>query len=188
MENLNEMYTDSVEKLAKLNMQNNNYMFSYDWYFKSEEMLSNFNWKMQGIKQKLVYDDFDILKDLETGYQFHQKENPNKPIIGDAIQMPDGKFVYVCHSWDDHAQTTPHGSFGLFGNIEKASLSYSGGLDSGMKLRDIYLTDEEHLINVWFCHKGVLQAHCGIRANIKCRVWKCKPGSNLSGVITERNY
>lgn len=72
--NLNEMYTDSVEKLALLNMQNNNYMFSYDWYFKSEEMLSNFNWKMQGIKQKPVYDDFDILQDLETGYQFHQKK------------------------------------------------------------------------------------------------------------------
>lgn len=169
--------TETAEQLAKDNLFNRNYDFkTADYIWGQTGKLEYYN-EPQYIKDK-VNKDLEILK--KDNQKFLDRER-SVPAVGDALLLPNGKYVYFCHVWDDHAQTTIMGSFCLFGS----GFSYSGGLDSGLKLEDIKLTDKEYGLPVWFPHNGSLQAQCAIYATAKTRVWKCKKGADLSGVIWE---
>ena len=170
--------TDTAEKLARYNVQNNNYQF------KTADWDNNFtlDWANESERTKdLITKDFDIIQGYEKAFLTIERK---APINGDALILPTGETVYFCHTWDKSAQTTPAGSFCTLGG----GMSYSGGLDSGVKLDDIYLTDEEAVLTCWFPHRGYLQAHSAIYAKIRTKVWRCKEGADLSGVQTKRNY
>lgn len=132
-----------------------------------------------GVDLKKVKADFILLKKFEKAHiaNYH---NSKLPVEGDCIFLPDGQVVYFCSVLDEKGQTCESGSFCLHNN---GYVSFSaGGLDSGIALSDVYLTDEFYVLPIWFCHEGRLCAGCGIYANIRCRVWKTKEGADLSGI------
>lgn len=165
MENLlnNPGLTNSTDKLAELNKFNKNY-FAYAG--------------TSGIfNLKAIAEDFELLKEYSCAYQ--KKFIFNEPIIGDCLQLPDGQIVYFCHIHTDSIQTCPGGSFHL---SPSGFLSFSGGLDSGISISDIELSNEKSALPIWFCHRGFLTAGSAIYARIECRVWKTKSGADLSGI------
>lgn len=175
---------ESPTDLAVRNM----YVGVYDFDINDLYSFEGNTFDLRECNQKLIQDiieDYETLNKIES---YHLQDSSSLiPIIGNALQMPDGKFVYFCKIWNDHAQTTPAGSFHIDLNQSKDSIisSYSGGLDHGIKLDDIIQTNEETLLPIWFCHKGILKANNGVYATIKTRVWKTKPGADLSGIKTE---
>lgn len=173
--------TATPKDLADQNQFNQNYKFSTPdaWNF----TLKSWDYELESEQaKKLVEADFAILKACETAFLARQPQTPKN---GDALLMPCGGIVYFCHTWNDSAQTTPGGSFALNDN---GGISYSGGLDSGMKLGDIYLSDETAYLPVWICHNNFLKAGARVNGTVKTRVWKCKANADLSGVQLKRSY
>lgn len=165
--------TSTTEQLALLNQWNQNYHFKTPDYFNK----SAFNFTDEsGFMQDIVKRDFDLLKEYENAF-LNRGDNSQK--VGDALLLPTGETVYFCHVWDDSVQTCGGGSFCL---SSSGFLSYSGGLDSGIKKDDIYLTEEFTPLYIWFCHRGYLTGGCSVQAFIKTRVWKCKDNADLSGI------
>jgi hypothetical protein len=153
--------TNDVESLATLNKYNAN----YSSYFGGE------------LNREAVSKDFSLLKGYTDAYQ--KRLSKSKPAVGDCLSLPDGQFVYFCCIHPTKAQTCKMGSFCL---TTVGTLSYSGGLDSGISLSEIELTNDRFVLPVWFYHNGHLCAGCAIYAHIECRVWKTKEGADLSGI------
>ena len=151
--------TVDVAGLAMLNQLNQNY-FGYPANVQSEKIAK----------------DFELLKEFTKAY--HSRYG-NEPSLGDCLLLPDRQIVYFCHVHDDSVQTCGGGSFHLSPN---GCISYSGGLDSGISIREIELTKEKQVLTVWFSHRGYLCAGCSIYANIECRVWRTKDQADLSGI------
>lgn len=171
--------TENINQLAELNKFNQNYNFTTaDYLTKGFDLEKEPKYKIKDLTE-----DFNHLKECEKAYL---TRGGSLPIVGDALLLPTGETVYFCHIWDESAQTTGGGSYSL---SKSGYLSYSGGLDSGVKLNDIYLTEDFTALRIWFCHKGYLTGGCAVYANIKTRVWKCKESADLSGVPQiERHY
>jgi hypothetical protein len=173
--------TATPKDLADQNQFNQNYYFNFSNAWDYERKQWNYDLESETSK-KLVEQDLEHLKECEDAFL---KRVSQKPKNGDALQMPCGNIVFFCHTWDDSAQTTPHGSFAL---SDSGYISYSGGLDNGMELKDIYLTDEFTYLPVWICHNKRLKAGCRVNATVKTRLWKCNEDADLSGVQIKRNY
>ena len=171
--------TETVEELAIINKFNVNYDFQTAIPYAQD--LFSFRYETDE-RRELVRKDFEVLSELKLNYLLASMKTL-VPMEGHALQLPNGEFVYICSVSKTKAQTTPGGSFGLFGEI-----TYSGGLDSGVLLEDIYKTSEDYLLPVWFCHEGRLGPHRGINAVIRTTVWKCKRTADISKVKTKRNY
>jgi hypothetical protein len=177
------MYTETAtpKDLADQNQFNQNFGFKTADAWDFEKKSWNYDLESDRAKQ-LVEKDFELLKECEKAFTARAPKHPKN---GDALVMPCGGLVYFCHTWDDSAQTTPNGSFAL---SDAGGISYSGGLDSGMKLADIYLTEETAFLPVWICHQNRLKAGARVNATVKTRVWKCLPEADLTGVQLRRNY
>lgn len=171
--------TNTAKDLASLNQFNQNYSFKTSDYFNKSKF--DFNAEGDRIKET-IQKDFNLLKEYEKAFL---SRGNNAPIVGDALLLPTGETVYFCHVWDDSVQTCGGGSFSL---TSSGFLSYSGGLDSGIKKHDIYLTDDFTALNIWFCHRGYLTGGCSIDAYIKTRIWKCKENADLSGIPQIERY
>ncbi len=104
--------------------------------------------------------------------------------IGDFIRLPYGIFVRVCHIWPDSLQTCSDGSFHLSGNYA----SYSGGLDSGVKVSDIVPTNETREGRVWIWKDGMSGANRGLDMMMNFRVFELKEGADTSGVPQVKNH
>ncbi len=131
------------------------------------------------VDMKKVEADFILLKKFEKAHIEHYHTS-SIPIEGDCIFLPDGQVVYFCSIISQTGQTCESGSFALY-NSGHVSFS-AGGLDPGILISDVYLTNEYYVLPIWFCHEGRLNGGCGINANIRCRVWKPKEGADLSGI------
>ncbi|AIM37400.1 hypothetical protein KO02_12390 [Sphingobacterium sp. ML3W] len=153
--------TNTVEKLAELNATNQNYIAFYN----------------APVNMQKVEKDFSLLLEYSNNYQ--KRHTENEPSLGDCLHLPDGQKVYFCHIWDDSVQTCGGGSYSL---TKSGYLSFSGGLDSGIRIDEMELTEETDALNIWFAHAGWLQANCSIIANIEVRVWKPKQNADLSGI------
>lgn len=162
MENLqNKNLTRDILDLKKLNQYNQNYVLCDGGQ----------------VNDELIEKDFLLLESYTIAY--HSKYTIEKPIVGDCILLPDGQYVYFCHIHEESAQTCAGGSFHL---SPSGFISYSGGLDSGIQISDIELTQEKYALPIWFSHRGYLCAGCAVNARIECRVWKTKTGADTSGI------
>jgi len=135
-------------------------------------------WPDFQVDMQKVNEDLRLLKEFTKKY-ISRVEKVNTPVVGDCIFLPDGQVVYFCSIYGTKGQTCESGSFSLSNN---GYLSYSGGLDTGISFSDIFPTNEKFVLPIWFCHKGYLCAGSAIYANMKCRVWKTKVGTDLSGI------
>ena len=163
----------TIEEFKEMNKGNDN-LGSYfgDWTPEGFPFVFN---------EKKVQENFELFKEIEKNrrsyFAFDLKKD--EPFVGDVIHLPDNKMVYICHVWDTNVQTTQGGSFSAFSS---GSMSYSGGLDSGVKREDLVESDEQDFCACWFPEGGRLRAHSAIYAKIKVRVWKVKEDADLSGV------
>lgn len=108
--------------------------------------------------------------------------------VGDFLKLkvPDARcqeYVRFSHDWEDSLQTSECGSFYL---SESGFISFSGGLDRGIKREDLIETEEKKLGNIWFFDQGISGAARGVDFPIECRVFVPKPDADLSGVYSLR--
>lgn len=101
------------------------------------------------------------------------------PLVGDYLLLPYGIYTRFTHIWEDRAQTG--GGSNSFYLCSNGDCSYSGSLDSGVKLDEIELTQEVKEGEIWFFDKGISGADRGVHYAIPCRVFKPKEGADLNG-------
>jgi hypothetical protein len=89
---------------------------------------------------------------------------------GDYVKHLSGKIDRITHVWDDAAQTG--GGQGSYYLGENGYVSYSGGLDPGIPLTKLVLTDEIKKGMIWFFSRNNAFAHNGINFMIDFRVYE----------------
>ena len=124
---------------------------------------------------------------VEKNFKIHQELQENRihynnvwiPKVGDIVQLPNEEKVFICHVHENSVQTTGGGSFSIF---KSGVMSYSGGLDSGLKKTDLLPTGRKDYCTCWFPEGNHLRAHAAIYTKILVRVWEVRNGARLSGV------
>lgn len=96
------------------------------------------------------------------------------PRMGDFVLMPDNTYRRFCADWDTEIQITPAETSGSF-CINSGYCDYSGTLEPCIPKDKLRFIHEYKLGRVWFFLNGVPAAHCGIDAEIPCRVFKYDP-------------
>lgn len=89
---------------------------------------------------------------------------------GDYVRHISGKIDRVTHVWYDAAQTG--GGQGSYYLGENGYVAYSGGLDPGIPLSKLVLTNEIKKGMIWFFSRNNAVAHNGINFMIDFRVYK----------------
>lgn len=97
------------------------------------------------------------------------RESLQGPRIGDYILFPTGQLERFSHDCGHGLQTSPGGSFYIFGCGES---SFSGGLNPTTPLENLELTSATLMGNFWFFHHGFAGAHRGVDCLVPCRVYK----------------
>ena len=123
----------------------------------------------------------NALKDLQIIKSREQEYNKIKGLrIGDFIHLPDNTYTQITHIWnqDGQVQTGNNGSM----HLGSGYISRSGSLDSGLNAKDLILTEETKQGTIWIFHKGFSGANRGVNYKINFRVYKTKPGADLSGI------
>lgn len=115
-----------------------------------------------------------ILKELAALY--NKKEGAR---VGDFLCLPHGEFVRFSHDWGESLQTTG-ASHGF--HLGSSYISYSGGLDSGIKRASIKQTNELKAGFVWIWDQGISGADRGVNMQMSFRVFNILPGADLSGL------
>ena len=88
---------------------------------------------------------------------------------GDYVRHLSGKMDRVTYVWPDSAQTGGGQSSFYLG--EGGYVSYSGGLDPGIPLAKLVLTEEVKKGMVWFFSRDHHTAHNGVDFMIDFRVY-----------------
>ena len=88
---------------------------------------------------------------------------------GDYVRHLIGKMDRVTYVWPESAQTG--GGQGSYYLGEGGYVSYSGGLDPGIPLTKLVLTDEVKKGMIWFFSRDYHIAHNGIDFSIDFRVY-----------------
>jgi len=99
------------------------------------------------------------------------------PRVGDWIREPDGRMTRATHDWTGYEDnpTMQHGGeeHGQF-YLGDGYISYSGGLETGIKKADLVRTEEMKLGKVWFFKNDYHTAHNGIDYMVDFRVYKVR--------------
>ena len=98
--------------------------------------------------------------------------------VGDWIREPDGRRSRATHDWNqdgEMSETIQHGG-GEFGQFYLGSgyISYSGGLDTGIKKNQLRDTGETKQGKIWFFIDDWYTAHNGIEYMVDFRVYEVK--------------
>lgn len=88
---------------------------------------------------------------------------------GDYVLHLSGKMDRVTHVWDDAAQTG--GGQGSYYLGERGYVAYSGGLDPGIPLTKLVITDKIKKGMIWFFSRNHATAHNGVDFQIDFRVY-----------------
>lgn len=88
---------------------------------------------------------------------------------GDYVRHLTGKMDRVTYVWPESAQTG--GGQGSYYLGDGGYISYSGGLDPGIQLTKLELTDEIKKGKIWFFSRDNHTAHNGIDFSIDFRVY-----------------
>ncbi len=105
------------------------------------------------------------------------------PRVGDFLKLPSGAYTRFTYDWGDTLQTggSSHGGYYL----SDGSVSYSGGLDPGIKRADLLETPEFKPGWFWFFDHNYPRAHGGVDFPVSCRVFVPREGADLSGLWTK---
>jgi hypothetical protein len=106
----------------------------------------------------------EILKRREVSFNIRQSIR-----VGDYVRHLSGKMDRVTYVWSDSAQTGGGQSSFYLG--EGGYVSYSGGLDPGIPLTKLVLTEEVKKGMVWFFLRDHHTAHNGVDFMIDFRVY-----------------
>lgn len=94
------------------------------------------------------------------------------PRVGDWIREKSGRMTRATHDWgNDSIMQHGGGEFGQF-YLGDGYISYSGGLDTGIKKASLKLTDEVKTGKVWFFKNDYAMAFNGIDYMIDFRVYE----------------
>ena len=96
------------------------------------------------------------------------------PRVGDWIREPNGRITRATHDWgDDSIMQHGGGEFGQF-YLGNGYISYSGGLNTGIKKASLVKTDEMKPGKVWFFRNNYPTAGNGIDYMVDFRVYEVK--------------
>lgn len=96
------------------------------------------------------------------------------PRVGDWIREYSGRMTRATHDWGDNSiMQHGGGEHGRF-YLDDGYLSYSGGLDTGIKKADLVRTDEVKSGAVWFFKRNYHTAHNGIDYMVDFGVYEVK--------------
>ncbi len=106
--------------------------------------------------------------------------------VGDFLRLPRldprvPQFTRFTHDHGDSIQTGGNANSSYY-LTSGGGLSYSGGLDPGVKTSDLILATGFHEGSVWFFDKDISGAGRGVYFNISCRVYDLRPGADTSGL------
>jgi len=121
-----------------------------------------------------------ILAEKVTAY--NQIEGPR---VGDFLKLPYGIYTRFTYDWGESLQTGGGSNSFYFGN---GYMSYSGGLDKGVKRDDIRQTEETREGFIWFFDRGISGAGRGVDFKIAFRVFEPIEGADLSGCPQIERY
>lgn len=118
--------------------------------------------------------DLAIIKERSKAYM-----NRDGFRVGERIVLPDGQTVIISNVLGDKVQTSHSGSLHLFSG---GGISFSGGLDSGLKKSDLIRIDEISKVEVWIFHEGRSGGGRGVYYDMPVPMYRTKRGADLSGV------
>jgi hypothetical protein len=110
-------------------------------------------------------------KDLDLiNKRIAARKDRTEILEGDVIEYLDGHTERVTHVWDDHAQAG--GGSGSYYMCESGYGSYSGGLNSGLPLANLELTDKTKDCMFWFFSGNMSGGGRGVYFYCPVKVWK----------------
>lgn len=134
------------------------------------------------VKEKHKEENLAILRERETSY--NQIEGAR---VGDFLILPNGDYTRFTHNWGDQIQTYgwPEWKGGSY-YLGKGHISFSGGLNPGVKTADIEQTKETKMGSIWFFDRDYRRANGGVYFEMSFRVFRLKEGADLSGLYLDR--
>jgi hypothetical protein len=107
--------------------------------------------------------------------------------VGDYIRELNGRLTRVTHDWNEPGETSEtiqHGGseYGQY-YLGNGYISYSGGLDSGIKKNQLKPTGEMKQGKVWFFNNDFAGAGRGIDFMVSFRVFEVIPDSSFDNKI-----
>jgi len=165
--------SEDVKQFLQANLFTESYRGINHEYEYNGKNLIDFNIQPERVIKKAER-DLSIINDRVKN--FHKRQGFK---VGEFIYLPDGQKVIISHVWDDTVQTSGGGSMHLHSG---GGISYSGGLDSGIKKEDLILTDKFDSGQIWIFHEGLSGGNRGVYYKMPFRVYKPKPGADLSGI------
>lgn len=119
-----------------------------------------------------------ILKEAETAFNLIPG-----PRVGDYLRLPYGLFTRFTYDWGKDINQIQTGGGSCSFHLSKSGyISYSGGLDSGVKHTDIIETKETKPGYIWIWDNGISGANRGVDLKINFRVFDLVPGADCSGL------
>jgi hypothetical protein len=108
------------------------------------------------------------------------------PRVGDFIRLPrvhrhHPEFTRITHDWGDTMQTGGNETSSCY-LCEGGGISYSGGLDRGVRRDDLVETGETKTGMVWVFKDGISGAGRGVSRPAPMRVFSLRRGADLSGL------
>lgn len=110
------------------------------------------------------------------------------PQVGDYLKIKYGIYTRFTHVWDESDQIQTGGCSDSFYLGNSGYCSYSGGLDSGVKISDLIETKETKEGLIWFFSENYATAHNGVNYTIPCKVYELKEGANTEGLPQIKAY
>jgi len=165
--------SEDVKQFLQTNLFTESYRGINHEYEYNGKNLIDFNIQHESVIKKAER-DLILIKDRVKNYHNRQSFK-----VGEFIHLPDGQKVIISHIWDDTVQTSGGGSMHLNSG---GGISFSGGLDSGIKKTDLILTKEFDSGQIWIFHEGLSGGNRGVHYKMPFRVYKTKKSADLTGI------
>ena len=166
--------SEDVKQFLQTNLFTESYRGINHEYEYNGKNLIDFNIQPESLIKK-AEKDLILIKDRVKNY--HNRQGFK---VGEFIYLPDGQKVIISHIWDDTVQTSGGGSMHLNSG---GGISFSGGLDSGIKKTDLILTEKFDSGQIWIFHEGLSGGNRGVHYKMPFRVYKTKKGADLTGIL-----
>jgi len=165
--------SEDVKQFLQTNLFTESYRGINHEYEYNGKNLIDFNIQPESLIKK-AEKDLILIKDRVKNY--HNRQGFK---VGEFIYLPDGQKVIISHIWEDTVQTSCGGSMHLNSG---GGISFSGGLDSGIKKTDLILTEKFDSGQIWIFHEGLSGGNRGVHYKMPFRVYKTKKGADLTGI------
>ena len=106
--------------------------------------------------------------------------------VGDYLKMPYGMYTRFTYKLGEYIQVG--GDAGTYFLNDLGFLSYSGGIDSGVYITDLEVTNEVKPGAIWFFNNNEAKAYNGFDTIINFRVFKLKDKASEDGLRQIRKY